>query len=235
MKFNIIELDGICKKIKEKTILDNITFRVLNGSVFGLVGPNGAGKTTLIRILLGLYKPSAGHLKISISQSKKTRIKEGLGFLLHNIGLYGNLTCYENLAIYAQIYKIPKPKERIEYLLGTVGLLNSRNKKVHTLSRGMKQKLALIRGILHQPQLLILDEPTVGLDMEVKIWLREFIEQHVSDGGTVLISSHELSELEKMCTGLVVLRDGQMVGEYNEENLSKCSIEELYFKEGNLS
>ena len=153
--------------------------------------------------------------------------------MLHSTGLYPALTCYENLALYARIYRLDKEKERIEDLLELVGLQEYRDEKAQILSKGMRQKLVLARAILHNPELLILDEPTVGLEVEIKVWFRNFISDYVSEGKkTVLISSHELSELEKICTDIAILRKGKIVKEYNKVDLRETSLEELYLKSG---
>lgn len=228
---NIIELQDLCKEFNDKRVLDNISLKIPVGSIFGLIGPNGAGKTTLIRILLGLYRPSSG--SFIINTQHKDGIKKNIGFMLHSTGLYPALTCYENLALYARIYRLDKEKERIEDLLELVGLQEYRDEKAQILSKGMRQKLVLARAILHNPELLILDEPTVGLEVEIKVWFRNFISDYVSEGKkTVLISSHELSELEKICTDIAILRKGKIVKEYNKVDLMETSLEELYLKSG---
>lgn len=218
---SIIELNNVCKSLNKKEILKNVSINLDANRIYALLGPNGAGKTTLIRILLGLYKIDSGTLEMSI------RTKDEIGFMLHANGLYPMLTCYENLELYAEIYKI-KNKNKISEVLDLVGLLDKKSELVHTLSKGMRQKLALARTILHNPQILILDEPTVGLDIETKIWFRSFLKEFVNrDNCTVLLSSHEMTELEKVCTDVIILRDGTVVNQSEVDTLD-ISLEQLY-------
>lgn len=218
---SIIELNNVCKSLNKKEILKNVSINLDANRIYALLGPNGAGKTTLIRILLGLYKIDSGTLEMSI------RTKDEIGFMLHANGLYPMLTCYENLELYAEIYKI-KNKNKIIEVLDLVGLLDKKSELVHTLSKGMRQKLALARTILHNPQILILDEPTVGLDIETKIWFRSFLKEFVNrDNCTVLLSSHEMTELEKVCTDVIILRDGTVVNQSEVDTLD-ISLEQLY-------
>ena len=231
---NIIETRGLSKTFNGRIVLDNIDLNIPRGSIFALIGPNGAGKTTLIRILLGLYKPTTGTFSIyTHNNDDNYNIRKDIGFMLHSPGLYPVLTSYENLALYARIYNIDNERERIEHLLELVGLTEYRDEQVHILSKGMRQKLVLARAILHDPELLILDEPTVGLEVETKIWFREFISNFVMNGDkTVLVSSHELSELEKICTDVAILRKGKIAGVYNKLDLNETSLEDLYLKSG---
>lgn len=218
---SIIELNNVCKSLNKKEILKNVSINLDANRIYALLGPNGAGKTTLIRILLGLYKIDSGTLEMSI------RTKDEIGFMLHANGLYPMLTCYENLELYAEIYKI-KNKNKISEVLDLVGLLDKKSELVHTLSKGMRQKLALARTILHNPQILILDEPTVGLDIETKIWFRSFLKEFVNRNNcTVLLSSHEMTELEKVCTDVIILRDGTVVNQSEVDTLD-ISLEQLY-------
>ncbi|ACL69192.1 ABC transporter ATP-binding protein [Halothermothrix orenii] len=229
---NIIEIKNLKKIINNKLILKGVSLNIPQGSIFGLIGPNGAGKTTLIRHLLGLYKPTEG--QILIMSNSERHIKNKIGFMLHATGLYPVLTCYQNLDLYATIYNLNNSEKKINNILKTVGLLNRKNDRVAELSKGMKQKLVLARALLHEPEILILDEPTVGLEIEMKVWFRNFIKTFVDDKlRTVIISSHELSELEKICTHVAIIRDGMIVKQYRKNELpTDVSLEDLYLKSG---
>ena len=158
----LIELKNVSKEIGGKEILHSISATVEENRIYALIGPNGAGKTTFIRVLLGLYQPTAGELSLNIGS------KQEIGFMLHANGLYPMLTCFENLKLYAEVYHIQE-EQRIDEVLQLVGLTDKKDSAVNTLSKGMRQKLAMARAILHQPRILIMDEPTVGLEIETKI------------------------------------------------------------------
>ncbi|TYT20327.1 ABC transporter ATP-binding protein [Dictyoglomus thermophilum] len=197
--------------------------------MFGLLGPNGAGKTTIIRIILGLFEPTSGKVEIFGKEPGKT--KEKIGFILHKTGLYPKLSCIENMLLYADIYKV-KDKSKVKFLLEEVGLYERKEDKVEIFSRGMQQKLALARALIHDPDLLILDEPTVGLDIETKIWFREYIKKLREKGKTIFLSSHELTEVEKVCTHIGIIREGKLIEYGNvedlKENYRKNSLEDIY-------
>ncbi|WP_187470488.1 ABC transporter ATP-binding protein [Dictyoglomus thermophilum] len=193
------------------------------------MGPNGAGKTTIIRIILGLFEPTSGKVEIFGKEPGKT--KEKIGFILHKTGLYPKLSCIENMLLYADIYKV-KDKSKVKFLLEEVGLYERKEDKVEIFSRGMQQKLALARALIHDPDLLILDEPTVGLDIETKIWFREYIKKLREKGKTIFLSSHELTEVEKVCTHIGIIREGKLIEYGNvedlKENYRKNSLEDIY-------
>ena len=217
----LIELKNVSKEIGGKEILHSISATVEENRIYALIGPNGAGKTTFIRVLLGLYQPTAGELSLNIGS------KQEIGFMLHANGLYPMLTCFENLKLYAEVYHIQE-EQRIDEVLQLVGLTDKKDSAVNTLSKGMRQKLAMARAILHQPRILIMDEPTVGLEIETKIWFRDFLKEYAKqEGHAVLLSSHELTELEKICTDIIILREGKLIQQERVENI-QGSLEEYY-------
>ncbi|ACI19188.1 ABC transporter ATP-binding protein [Dictyoglomus thermophilum] len=225
----VITFSKVSKVIGKRIILKDVSFKVEKGSIFGLLGPNGAGKTTIIRIILGLFEPTSGKVEILGKEIGKT--KEKIGFILHKTGLYPKLSCIENILLYADIYKV-HDRSKIEFLLKEVGLWERKDDKVEIFSRGMQQKLALARALIHNPDLLILDEPTVGLDIETKIWFREYIKKLREEGKTILLSSHELTEVEKLCTHIGIIREGNLL-EYGKvedlkEKYKKYSLEDIY-------
>jgi ABC-2 type transport system ATP-binding protein len=186
------------------------------GKVFGFLGPNGSGKTTTIRLLLGLLRPTAGHAEVlghDIRTSGEA-IRRSTGTLLEHSGLYERLTAERNLELHARIWRL-SPSEcrrRIREVLGHLGLYDRRQEFVGTWSRGMKQKLGVARAILHRPALLILDEPTAGLDPEASVSLREDIRRLAAHGGTtIFLTTHNLAEAEKVCDVVGLIRNGKLV------------------------
>lgn len=192
--------------------LDNVNLLVPQGSVFGFLGPNGAGKTTTLRLLLGLLKNQQGKLEIFGQEFSSHRIDilKRLGSLIEQPSLYLHLTAKENLDIYRLIYKVPKT--RVEEVLKIVGLENTGKKKAKQFSLGMKQRLSIAIALLHQPELLILDEPTNGLDPNGIIETRELIKRlNREHNTTILVSSHILNEMERMATHVGIIHKGKML------------------------
>ncbi len=192
--------------------LDNVNLDVPQGSIFGFLGPNGAGKTTTLRLLLGLLRNQQGTIEIFNQQfiSHRIEILYRLGSLIEQPSLYGHLTAKENLEIYRRIYKCSKT--RVEEVLKLVGLENTGKKKAKQFSLGMKQRLSIAVALLHQPELLILDEPTNGLDPNGIIEVRELLKKLNNEfGTTVLVSSHILNEVERMATHVGIIHKGKML------------------------
>lgn len=198
--------------------LDNLTLQVPAGMIFGFLGPNGAGKTTTIRLLLGLLEPTSGSASVlgCNTQTQSGRIREQVGVLLEHDGLYTRLSAYDNLNYYGEIYRLPpdERRRRIHQLLKHLELWDYRHKQAGTFSKGMKQKLALARALLHQPALLFLDEPTSGLDVVSAVALREDLLELTRQGGvTVFLTTHNLAEAEKICDRVAVIHRGRLVTE----------------------
>lgn len=192
--------------------LDNVNLDVQQGSIFGFLGPNGAGKTTTLRLLLGLLRKQHGIIEIFNQQFSTHRIEilKRLGSLIEQPSLYGHLTAKENLEIYRRIYRCNK--SRIEEVLKIVGLENTGKKKAKQFSLGMKQRLSIAIALLPQPELLILDEPTNGLDPNGIIEVRELLKKLNKElGTTVLVSSHILNEVERMATHVGIIHKGKML------------------------
>lgn len=192
--------------------LDNVNLDVPQGSIYGFLGPNGAGKTTTLRLLLGLLRNQEGTIEIFNKQfaSHRLEILKKLGSLIEQPSLYLHLTSKENLDIYRRIYKCDR--SRIQEVLKTVGLENTGKKKVKQFSLGMKQRLSIAVALLHQPELLMLDEPTNGLDPNGIIEVRELLKKlNKEHGTTVLVSSHILNEVERMATHVGIIHKGRML------------------------
>lgn len=192
--------------------LDNINLSVEKGSVYGFLGPNGAGKTTTLRLLLGLLKHKKDTIRIFDKDITTDRIDilKKIGSLIEQPSLYGHLTAKENLEVYRKIYGVGKG--RIEAVLQLVDLSNTGGKRARQFSLGMKQRLSIAVALLHSPELLILDEPTNGLDPNGIIETRELIKQlNSQEGVTILVSSHILAEVEKMATHLGIIHKGKLL------------------------
>jgi lantibiotic transport system ATP-binding protein len=192
--------------------LQNVNLAVPQGSIYGFLGPNGAGKTTTLRLLLGLLRNQQGSIEIFGKQFSNNRlfILKKLGSLIEQPSLYLHLTAKENLEVFRKIYRCDK--KRIEEVLALVGLEKTGSKKARQFSLGMKQRLAISIALLHQPELLILDEPTNGLDPNGIIETRELIKKLNKDfGTTILVSSHMLAEVEKMATHVGIIHNGKLL------------------------
>jgi ABC-2 type transport system ATP-binding protein len=196
--------------------LDSLTLTVPAGVVFGFLGTNGAGKTTTIRLLLGLLAPTHGHASVLGFDicHQAAAIRERTGALLEHPGIYERLTAEDNLDFYGRVWRIPgrERRARIRELLTHLGLWDRRRQRAGTWSRGMKQKLAIARALLHRPSLLFLDEPTAGLDPVAAAALRDDLANLVRrEGVTVFLTTHNLSEAEKLCTLVGVIRQGRLL------------------------
>jgi ABC-2 type transport system ATP-binding protein len=208
----MIEVRNLTKKFGKRTVLNNITFSVAEGEVFGYLGPNGAGKTTTMRIILGLLNPTSGKvLVMGKDLAEDDEARRSIGVALENDGLYEDLSAYDNLEYYAQLYDVSRCKERIEELLKFVGLYERRNEKVGVFSKGMRRKLAIARAIIHDPKILFLDEPSTGLDPEAQIMVRELILELSKERKTIFLNSHDLDEVQRICNRIAILHKGRIM------------------------
>lgn len=206
-----ITLDRVTKLLGGRTTLSNVAFSVKRGDIFGYLGPNGAGKTTSIRIMLGLLRPTTGKAYILGQDSAIDSSRRNVGFILEADGLYENLTAEDNLAFYAKIYGVPQPNLIVEQALASVALGHRARDKVGTFSKGMRQRLALARSIIHDPEVLILDEPTAGIDPSGQIEVRELIlEMTRRRNKTVFLSSHNLDEVQRICNRIALIHRGEI-------------------------
>jgi len=207
-----IKLEGVTKFIGNRQILKDINLAVKIGDIFGYLGPNGAGKTTTIRVILGLLSPNSGKAYILGKDAKDDAAREKVGFVLEADGLHDNLTAYENLHYYCQIYGVPQSqaKERIKEMLQLVDLSDRESDKVSTYSKGMRQKLALARAMVHEPDLLIFDEPTAGVDPTGQMEVRQIILNLAQRGKTILLSSHNLDEVQRICNRIALIDQGEI-------------------------
>jgi ABC-2 type transport system ATP-binding protein len=208
---DIIRLEGISKQLGKREILRDVSFTVKQGDIFGYLGPNGAGKTTTIRILLGLLQLTSGKATILGEDVSRDEARRKVGFVLESDGLYDNKTAEENLWYYARIYGMAKPAERIDRILDLVELRDRAKDKVGTYSKGMRQRLALARAMTHTPELLVLDEPTAGVDPSGQIEVREVIlNMAYKEERTIFLSSHNLDEVQRICNRIALIDRGEI-------------------------
>ena len=207
----MIDTENLTKKFGDLTAVDSLTLHVDDGEVFGFLGPNGAGKTTTVRMLCCLISKTSGTAKIGNyevgNSADQQKIRRMIGLLTENVGLYEELSAYDNLDFYGRFYKldVQKRKEQIEYLLKMLGLWEKRNVAAGTFSKGMKQKLAIARALIHDPQVLFLDEPTASLDPEASKTVRDFILELKKEKRTIFLNTHLLDEAEKICDRVAIL------------------------------
>ena len=212
-----IETTNITRRFDSFLAVDRLSFRVAEGEVFGILGPNGAGKTTTIRILACLISPSTGSATVAGHDivSNAQRIREAVGILTENPSLYERLTAYENMNFFAEAYNLSNAQERksrIKALLDFFNLWERRDDKVSKFSKGMKQKLAIARALVHDPPVLFLDEPTAGLDPEAAKGIRELVENlSKREKHTIVLSTHHLEDAERLCSRVMIINRGRSV------------------------
>ena len=207
----ILEAEHIQKKFKEKEVLKDISFSISKPEIFGLLGPSGSGKTTLIRILIGLLKKDGGSSSVFGHDCEKLRDEAyaQIGMMLDETGLYDRLSCVDNLDIYRRLYQLPV--DVIEPALRRVSLYESAQTPVNKLSKGMKQRLAFARALLHQPKLLFLDEPTSGLDPATTANIHELLFELKEKGVTIFLTTHDMEEATRLCDRVALLNEGCII------------------------
>jgi ABC-2 type transport system ATP-binding protein len=217
---------GLTKRFDRHIAVNEVDLQIRSGEVYGLIGPNGAGKTTLIRMLARAEEPTQGEIYLNGDRlrgdNNNHQLKQFLGYLPDDYPLYEDLTVWDYLDYFARLYRL-KPshrRRRLYEVLEIVQLENKRNSRITTLSRGMKQRLSLARTIIHEPILLLLDEPVSGLDPIARMQFREIIKVLQEAGMTILISSHILSELAELCTSVGIMELGFLV--------ESTSLQEFY-------
>jgi len=208
----LIDATNLTKKFGAVTAVDGVSFHIDEGEVFDFLGPNGAGKTTTIRMLCCLISKTSGEAsiagyKVSVP-ADSLEIRKMIGLVPDNVGLYNELTAYENLDFYGKLYECPAPKrkENIEHFLKMLDLWDKRDVAAGTFSKGMKQKLALIRALIHEPKILFLDEPTANLDPESSKTVRDFILELKKEKRTIFLNTHNLDEAQRICDWIGILK-----------------------------
>lgn len=225
-----VHTENLTRQFEKHIAVNNVELQIQAGEVYGLIGPNGAGKTTLIRMLAAAEEPSNGEIYINGDRLRldkvNSQIKRLIGYLPDDFPLYDDMNVWDYLDYFARLYKIDRSKrtQRLYDVLELVELQTKRNAKIAGLSRGMKQRLSLARTIIHEPLLLLLDEPVSGLDPIARVQFRQIIKVLQEAGMTVLISSHVLSDLAELCSSVGVMELGYLV--------ESCSLADLYQRMG---
>lgn len=204
-----IKVTNLSKKFKETVALNQCSFEIGKGEIFGFLGPSGAGKTTTIKLLSGQLHSDGGTIEILGQSSFSEEVKMRTGIMSDNSGLYEKNTVYDNLKLFARIYKLDD--EKIDMVLEKVGLFDAKKKPVEKLSRGMKQRLIFARTILHSPELLFLDEPTANLDPATAEEVRNLIRMMKEQGTTVFLTTHNMEEADEMCDRIAFLNRGEII------------------------
>ncbi len=211
---SIIEFQNVSKTFARRKAVDSVNVKIESGEIFGLVGPNGAGKTTTMRMLVTLLEPDEGQILVggySVSKSPR-EVRRLIGFMPDSFGVYDDMTVTEYLEFFAACYHVPQPKRAplIHDLLELVDLPNRRDDMVDTLSTGLKQRLGLARVLIHDPSILILDEPASGLDPRARVEIRELLLEVARLGKTIIFSSHILADVAELCTRVGIMEDGKL-------------------------
>jgi len=226
----MIEIRGLTKSFGSKVALQGINIDIAEGEFLTLVGPNGAGKTTLLRILATLTRPTGGSVRVAgfdlVGQGAEVR--RHIGLASHQTLLYDDLSAEENLRFYGRMYEVAELEERITALLQRVGLEHRRHDLVRTFSRGMQQRLAIARALLHDPAILLLDEPYTGLDQQAAEVLREVLVALVGRSRTVLMTTHNLERGLELCHRAAILVNGRIVYQAGQGDLDVASFREVY-------
>ena len=204
----MIETTNLTKKFDDNTAVDRLTLFIPEGEVFGFLGPNGAGKTTTVRMLTSLIAPTAGTAVLMGHRLGEAdiEIRRNVGILTETPGMYERLSAHKNLSIYARLYEVKDIAGQVEKYLRMLGLWERRNDATGTFSKGMRQKLAIARALLHEPRLLFLDEPTAGLDPEASRLVRDFIGEVKGQGRTIFLTTHNLDEADRLCDRIAVFK-----------------------------
>jgi ABC-2 type transport system ATP-binding protein len=207
----MIETENLTKKFGDMTAVDSVTLHVVEGEVFGFLGPNGAGKTTTVRMLCCLISKTSGVARIGEyevgNNADSLKIRKMIGFVPDNVGLYESLSAYDNLDFYGKLYDCSESqrKENIERFLKMLGLWEKKDVSAGTFSKGMKQKLAIARSLIHDPKVLFMDEPTANLDPESSKTVRDFILELKNEKKTIFLNTHNLDEAQKICDRIAIL------------------------------
>jgi ABC-2 type transport system ATP-binding protein len=209
----MIKTDNLTKIFSTTTAVDNLNLEVEEGEVFGFLGPNGAGKTTTVRMLTSLIAPTSGTAVVNGYRvgEQDTEIRRTVGILTETPGMYDNLSALFNLEIYADLYEVEDPAGQVEKYLSMLGLWDRRMDEAGTFSKGMKQKLAIARALLHEPRILFLDEPTAGLDPEAARLVHDFILDLKKQGRTIFLCTHNLDEADRLCDRVGVFKTHMLV------------------------
>lgn len=211
----ILKLEGLTKKYDNRPVVDHISLEIKKGEIFGLLGPNGAGKSTTMNMVCSLVKPTAGKVELFgvNTKSEMKNVKSKLGYIPQELAIHGNLKAWENVELFTSLYGIKgeELKKAVDESLEFVGLNDKRNGFAKTFSGGMKRRLNIACAIGHKPELLIFDEPTVGIDPQSRNFILEKIKIANKQGTTIIYTSHYMEEIEAICTRIAIMDNGQII------------------------
>jgi ABC-2 type transport system ATP-binding protein len=207
----VLRISGLTKSFRGRRVVDNVDMTVRKGQIVGFLGPNGAGKTSIMTMVLGLQRPDAGKIELFGQANLSTSTRLRVGYLQERPSLYPEMTARAYLSLFARLHGVPKVAERVETVLDRVGLTSAADRVVGSYSRGMQQRTSLARVMLHEPEFLILDEPTLGLDPRGVADMRDIFRDMRDAGTTLLFSSHQLAEIERICDAVIFLSEGRVI------------------------
>ncbi len=235
---NAIKVDGLTKYYGKLLAVDHISFKVMQGSIFGLLGPNGAGKTTTVRLLTGQTKPSSGVVTVADYDviREPIKAKEHVGVVPEVSNLYDEMSAWDNLIFAAELYGVSKNErgKRAKELLELFGLYERCRDHVGDFSKGMKRRLTIAAALIHKPAILFLDEPTTGLDVQSSRMIRNLIKELNKNGATIFLTTHYIEEADQLCQRVAIINQGKIVAADNPEKL-KAAIEEQHVIEVSFS
>jgi ABC-2 type transport system ATP-binding protein len=232
-----IVVNHVSKSFGKKEVLQNVDLTVFPGQIYGLIGPSGSGKTTLVKLIVGMDRPTKGVIRVLDTPVPHLQLLQKIGYMAQSDALYNDLTARENLAFFASLFKLKKQEQakRIAYAADLVNLTSDLSKKVQAFSGGMKRRLSLAIALIQDPQVLILDEPTVGIDPELRLSIWQELYRLKNDGKTILVTTHVMDEAEK-CDQLAMIRDGRLITSGSPAQLKEQygiqSLEEVFLKAG---
>ena len=237
----ILKLSGLSKKFDGRTVVDHISIEINEGEIFGLLGPNGAGKSTTLNMVCSLLKPTSGNIEVFGMDAGRNmkKIKSRIGYIPQDLAIHGNLKAWENVELFTSLYGIKgkELKSAIDKSLEFVGLSDRRNGYAKTFSGGMKRRLNIACAIGHNPDLMIFDEPTVGIDPQSRNFILEKIKEANKSGATVIYTSHYMEEVEAICTRIAIMDNGRIIATGTREELvalvtddpnSNITLEEVF-------
>jgi ABC-2 type transport system ATP-binding protein len=209
----VIEVQSLSKSYNARKVVDSIDLSIERGSTFGFLGPNGAGKTTSISMLVGLLKPDAGKVTIAGGDPSSPSIRKRIGIAPQSLSLYDNLSAADNLRFFGTMYQLTGTRlsERVAWALQFAGLVDRSNDRVATFSGGMKRRLNIAVGLVHEPDVLLLDEPTVGVDPQSRNHIMQSVAQLARDGLTIIFTTHYMEEAEKLCDRVAIIDHGRIL------------------------